>query len=109
MAFPRHASSRACLVRKPRGRGFGRRFPRVVPRCHSRSGRRCPRTRHTQPRDLRLTALRILFDQGTPAPLRRAFTEHTVETAFERGWANLQNGALIEAAGAADFSVLVTT
>lgn len=27
--------------------------------------------------------MRILFDQGTPAPLRHALTGHTVETAFE--------------------------
>jgi hypothetical protein len=27
--------------------------------------------------------VRILFDQGTPAPLRHALTGHTVETAFE--------------------------
>jgi hypothetical protein len=28
--------------------------------------------------------MRILFDQGTPAPLRRAFTAHTVSTAEEQ-------------------------
>jgi hypothetical protein len=27
--------------------------------------------------------LRILFDQGTPAPLRRALASHVVETAFD--------------------------
>jgi hypothetical protein len=53
--------------------------------------------------------LKILFDQGTPAPLRRAFGAHTVETAFERHWDNLKNGALIEAAEAAGFDVFVTT
>ena len=34
---------------------------------------------------------------------------HTVETAFERGWATLRNGELLEAAEAAGFDVLVTT
>lgn len=29
--------------------------------------------------------MRILFDQGTPAPLRHALVGHTVETAFELG------------------------
>lgn len=51
----------------------------------------------------------ILFDQGTPAPLRQALTGHTVETAFELGWATLQNGALIAAAEQAGFQVFVTT
>lgn len=53
--------------------------------------------------------MRILFDQGTPAPLRHALTGHTVETAFELGWATLQNGALIAAAEDAGFEVFVTT
>ncbi|ROZ78707.1 hypothetical protein [Ramlibacter sp. WS9] len=53
--------------------------------------------------------MRILFDQGTPAPLRHALTGHAVETAFELGWATLQNGALIAAAEDAGFEVFVTT
>jgi len=39
--------------------------------------------------------MRVLFDQGTPAPLRHSLTEHLVETAFELGWAKLKNGELI--------------
>ena len=53
--------------------------------------------------------MRILFDQGTPAPLRRALPLHNVETAFERGWSTLVNGELLSAAEAAGFDVLVTT
>ena len=53
--------------------------------------------------------MKVLFDQGTPAPLRRALTTHVVETAYERGWSELQNGALISAAEEADFEVFVTT
>ena len=34
---------------------------------------------------------------------------HTVETAYERGWSELQNGELIAAAEAAGFEVFVTT
>ena len=36
--------------------------------------------------------MKVLFDQGTPAPLRKALAGHTVETAFECGWSTLQNG-----------------
>ena len=53
--------------------------------------------------------MRVLFDQGTPAPLRQLLLEHEVETAYERGWSVLQNGDLIAAAEAAGFTVFVTT
>jgi hypothetical protein len=53
--------------------------------------------------------MRILFDQGTPAPLRSALAGHVVVTAFELGWHNLRNGDLLEAADAGGFDVLVTT
>ena len=53
--------------------------------------------------------MKVLFDQGTPAPLRKALAGHVVETAFERGWSTLQNGQLIAAAEAAGFEVFVTT
>ena len=52
--------------------------------------------------------MRILFDQGTPAPLRHNLPGHTVATAHERGWANLDNGRLVEAAET-EFDVFVTT
>jgi predicted nuclease of predicted toxin-antitoxin system len=52
--------------------------------------------------------MRILFDQGTPAPLRHALTEHVVVTAHELGWSELDNGELL-AAMEAEFDVLVTT
>ena len=53
--------------------------------------------------------MKVLFDQGTPAPLRRLLVDHTVETAYERGWSVLENGELITAAEAAGFEVFVTT
>lgn len=53
--------------------------------------------------------MRVLFDQGTPAPLRHALVGHSVETAFDLGWGTLQNGALIAAAEAEGFEVFVTT
>jgi hypothetical protein len=52
--------------------------------------------------------LRVLFDQGTPVPLRRALSGHTVCTAFEMGWAELGNGELLKAAEAG-FDLLITT
>lgn len=52
--------------------------------------------------------MRILFDQGTPAPLRRALAQHEVSTAFEMGWSNLENGELLRAAEGR-FEVFVTT
>ena len=53
--------------------------------------------------------MRILFDQGTPAPLRHALAGHSVDTAYERGWSNLSNGALLTASEDASFDSFVTT
>ncbi len=52
--------------------------------------------------------MRILFDQGTPVPLRKHLPEHEIETAFELGWSTLKNGALLAAAEEA-FDLLITT
>jgi len=52
--------------------------------------------------------MKILFDQGTPAPLRRALKDHAVSTAYERGWGKLENGELLKAAEA-EFDAFVTT
>ena len=51
----------------------------------------------------------VLFDNGTPAPLRYALKGHAVVEALERGWDRLVNGELTEAAEAAGFEVLLTT
>jgi hypothetical protein len=53
--------------------------------------------------------VRILFDQGTPVPLRRHLVTHDVSTAYELGWSRLSNGALLDAAERDGFDVLVTT
>jgi hypothetical protein len=50
----------------------------------------------------------ILFDQGTPSPLRRILKQHDVWTAHEMGWGELDNGELLMAADS-EFDVLVTT
>jgi hypothetical protein len=52
--------------------------------------------------------MRILFDQGTPLPLRRILSDHNVVTAYELGWTELDNGALLKAAEA-EFDALITT
>ena len=53
--------------------------------------------------------MRVLFDQGTPVPLRRHLPDHRVETAYERGWSNLRHSALLDRAEAEGFELLVTT
>lgn len=53
--------------------------------------------------------MRVLFDQGTPVPLRESLGEHDVSTAYERGWSTLKNGDLLDAAERVGFEVLLTT
>jgi hypothetical protein len=51
----------------------------------------------------------ILFDQGTPVPLRRHLHPHRVDTATELGWSELTNGDLLDRAEAEGYAVIVTT
>ncbi len=51
----------------------------------------------------------ILFDQGTPVPLRNVLVGHSVRTAYEEGWSSLTNGDLLRMAEARGFDALVTT
>jgi len=53
--------------------------------------------------------VRILFDQGTPVPLRDHLSEHRVDTAFERGWAERANGAMLDAAEDEGYDLFITT
>ena len=54
--------------------------------------------------------MKVLFDQGVPAPLRRHLAGHVVDTAFVRGWSNLRNSALLDQAEKRDgYQLLVTT
>lgn len=53
--------------------------------------------------------MKVLFDQGTPVPLRCHLPGHAVTTAHEAGWDTLENGDLLRAAEANGFEVLVTT
>jgi hypothetical protein len=52
--------------------------------------------------------VRILFDQGTPAPLRAYLKDHEVVTAAEMSWATLSNGELLDAAER-QFDLFITT
>jgi hypothetical protein len=52
--------------------------------------------------------MRILLDHNTPAPLRYALRGHQVEIAYERGWAELQNGDPIAEAESAGFDLSIT-
>ena len=51
----------------------------------------------------------ILFDHGTPRGVMSVLREHTVITAFEKGWDRLKNGALLKAAEENGVDLLLTT
>ena len=53
--------------------------------------------------------MRLLFDQGTPAPLRGHLPGHQVETLAEKGWSDKDNGELLDLAERQGYEVLVTT
>jgi hypothetical protein len=52
--------------------------------------------------------MRILFEQGTPVPLRHAFAGHDVRTVYELGWSHLSNGELLTQAEP-QFDLFLTT
>ena len=51
---------------------------------------------------------RVIFDQNVPKRLRTFLTDHTVETAYERGWSVLTNGELLNAIERERYDVFVT-
>jgi hypothetical protein len=53
--------------------------------------------------------LKILFDHGTPRPLRRELSGHSVDTAADKGWDRLANGDLIDIAEQDGYEILITT
>ena len=53
--------------------------------------------------------MKLLFDQGTPAPLRRHLPGHSVDTLAEKGWSEKGNGELLDLAEMEGYVVLVTT
>lgn len=53
--------------------------------------------------------MKILFDQGVPAPLRHHFSGHAVNIAYELGWSELKNGELLSDAEQNGFDLFLTT
>ena len=53
--------------------------------------------------------MRILFDHGTPRPIARYLKAHVVVEAKAEGWDRYSNGALLDAAEAGAFEILLTT
>ncbi|MEM8953189.1 MAG: hypothetical protein AAGD22_03470 [Verrucomicrobiota bacterium] len=53
--------------------------------------------------------MKILFDQGTPVPLRDHLYSHDIDTAAERGWSQLENGELLAVAEKDGYDLFVTT
>ncbi len=52
--------------------------------------------------------MRVLFDQGVPAPLREALLKDEVDTCHERGMSHFSNGELI-AKAEFEYDAFVTT
>ena len=71
-------------------------------------GPSCSSTRSQRPQDSGVI-VKILFDQGTPVPLRQHLAGHSVDTASEKGWSDLDNGDLIDLAEQEGYEVFVTT
>lgn len=53
--------------------------------------------------------MRILFDHGTPAPLRASLVSHSITRTQDLGWDRFSNGELLTAAERAGFDLLLTT
>ena len=53
--------------------------------------------------------MKILFDQGTPVPLRRHLHPHFVDTSAEQAWSTLQNGQLLKQAESDGYDAFITT
>lgn len=53
--------------------------------------------------------MRVLFDQGTPVPLRQFLASHTVTTVYEQGWSTTRNGDLLRLADQQMFEVFLKT
>jgi hypothetical protein len=51
----------------------------------------------------------ILFDHGTPAPLRSSLPGHNIKRTQDLGWDRFSNGELLTAAEQAGFELLLTT
>ena len=53
--------------------------------------------------------MRVLFDQGTPLPIKQYLTAHEVSVSADLGWDRLRNGDLLRIAEKEGYEVLLTT
>jgi hypothetical protein len=53
--------------------------------------------------------MRVLFDQGTPVPIKRHLAAHDVSLSADLGWDQLRNGDLLRIAEKEGYEVLLTT
>src|SRR5579863_9572760 len=53
--------------------------------------------------------MRVLFDQGTPLPIKRYLIGHEVSVSADLRWDRLKNGDLLRAAEKEGYEVLLTT
>ena len=53
--------------------------------------------------------MKLLFDQGTPAPLRGYLPGHAANTLAEKGWSDKDNRALLDLAEREGYEVFITT
>jgi predicted nuclease of predicted toxin-antitoxin system len=52
--------------------------------------------------------VKILFDQNAPANLRHHLPGHTIVTARQAGWEEIENGELLKKAEETGFDILLT-
>lgn len=53
--------------------------------------------------------MKVLFDQGTPIPLREFFPQHPIDSVGEMDWGNLADEELVVSAEEYGYNTLVTT
>src|ERR1700674_1305641 len=79
-------------------------------RCHSGASHCRDRIRGAQSRSALARALMlVLFDHGTPAPIRSFLEGHLVKRTQDLKWDRLTNGELLGAAEESGFDVFLTT
>jgi hypothetical protein len=53
--------------------------------------------------------VKVLFDPGTPVPLRDHLQPHQVDTAHELAWSELMNGRLLDQAESSGYEAFIST
>ena len=111
MGFSRHSCPGHSLLWKPGKRSATWWFSILVSRRHTGTVGNGYWTypSKSETRTAGGIAMRLLFDQGTPVPLRNQLTNHIVETVYEKGWNNTNNWDLLTLAEINNFDALITT